>query len=54
MELINCLISQPTIYETIEINEIDLLHGCAQLSDVENQELMEIIFKYIIDTKRFS
>ena len=54
MELMNSLISQPTIYETIEINEVDLLHGCAQLSDVENQQLMEIIFKYIIDTKRLT
>ena len=52
LELINWLISQPKIYETIEVNETDLLQGNAQLSNTENQLLFDAVFKYIHDTKR--
>ena len=52
INMINWLISQPKIYETIEVNETDLLQGNAQLSNTENQLLFDAVFKYIHDTKR--
>ena len=52
--LMNWLISQPGIYQTIAVNEIDLLHGSTQLSNKENEMLFDAVFKYIHDSKRFS
>ena len=52
--LMNWLISQPVIYQTIAVNEIDLLYGNTQLSDKENDMLFYAVFKYIHDSMRFS
>ena len=52
--LMNWLISQPGIYQTNAVNEIDLLHGNTQLSDKENDMFFDAVFKYIHDSMRFS
>ena len=48
------LISQPVIYQTIAVNEIDLLHGNTQLSNKENEMFFDAVFKYIHVSMRFS
>ena len=50
----NWVISQPGIYQTIAVNETDLLHGNTQLSNKENEMLSDAVFKYIHDSMRFS
>ena len=50
----NWLISQPGIYQTVAVNEIDLLHGSTQLSNKENKMHFDAVFKYIHDSMRFS
>ena len=45
--------SQPNIYETITINDLDLLQGNSHLSDIKNKQLLDAVFKYIHDSKRF-
>ena len=52
--LMNWLISQPGIYQTIAVNGIDMLHGNTQLSNKENEMLFDAVFKYIHDSMRFS
>ena len=50
----NWVISQPGIYQTIAVNETDLLHGNTQLSNKENEMLSDAVFKYIHDSMRFT
>ena len=40
----NRLTSQPGIYQTIAVNEIDLLHDNTQLSNKENEMLFDAVF----------
>ena len=53
VELMDWLNSQPNIYETIAINDLDLLQGNSHLSDIKNKQLLDAVFKYIHDSKHF-
>ena len=53
VELMDWLNSRPNIYETITINDLDLLQGNSHLSDINNKQLLDAVFKYIHDSKRF-
>lgn len=52
MELINSLMSEPSIYSTISLSPRDLLSGNSNLSHEDNCTLIKLVMSYIQQTKR--